>query len=82
MQDHLVFSPGRKRKGVREPEDEEAEDKEKSKRSKEIEKESAKKKRQDKKAWNGRRNTYDEGILQFIAKHAKDKLRWIEACYI
>ena len=68
---------------MREAEDEEAEDSEKgkSKKSKEMEKESAKKKRQDKKAWNGRRNTYNEEIHKFIAKHAKDKLRWIEACY-
>ena len=79
--------PGRIRKKVTEEEDDREDDiadsQAKGKKSKERNKkeaESKKKKRMDRKAWTKRRNTFDEDVFEFIAKHAKEKLRWIEAC--
>ena len=88
FQDYLEEKPGRARKEEDEDKTEEAtncrgKDKKKEQKQKsQKEVESAKKKRMDKKAWKSRRITYNPEIEKFIGKHAKEKLRWIEACCV
>ena len=76
MQDYLERVPGRKRKMLYEKKDckknqPDAEDKQ------EARKESLLKR----KNWSGRLVTVDPGVFAFVARHAKEMKRYIEATY-
>jgi hypothetical protein len=76
----LVPVPGRKRKVRKMDEGKEADKMEENGLNQK--KEEAKRRKEWMKGWSDKRDTVDESMKPFVAKHAKEYIRYIEATYV